>query len=67
MRLNIDSDKMDQVVKLVNEIIPMGEGKIGDFIDGGYEGWDCGDEEQQEWVDSASANEIASWVIAGSR
>lgn len=67
MRLNMESEKLGKVVELVQEYVDADENRIGDFIDGGYEGWDCGDDEQQEWIDSASAQEIASWAIAGLR
>lgn len=65
MRLNMTEEKFNQVVHLASEHVDATETQIADFIDGGDEGWDCGDEEQQEWLDSADANEIASWAIAG--
>lgn len=67
MRLTMPDEKLSQIVHLVNEHVDATEEQITDFIDGGDEGWDCGDDEQQEWLDSADADEIASWTIAGLR
>lgn len=67
MRLNMDYQKHEEIIKSVQEFLDADEGTIDDFIDGGDEGWDCGDDEQQEWLDSADANEISDWVIAGLR
>jgi hypothetical protein len=63
----MSSEKLEKVVELVQEYVDMNESQIEDFMDGGDEGWDCGDDEQQEWLGSASADEIADWVIAGNR
>lgn len=65
--MNIDETKRESVIAAVLEYIDTDEATIEDFIDGGDDGWDCGDEEQQEWLDSASADSIADWVIAGLR
>lgn len=65
MRLEMDDRKLTNVVAKTQEYVDMSQTEIENFIDGGDEGWDCGDEEQQKWLDSASADEIANWVIAG--
>lgn len=65
MRLDIDNEKLAQVKATVKDSINWSDSRIEDFIDGGDEGWDCGDDEQQEWLDTATADEIAAWVIAG--
>lgn len=67
MRLNIDESKLDEISKLVQEFVDADDSAIEDFMDGGAEGWEEGDDEQQAWLNSASADEIANWVIAGLR
>lgn len=67
MRLTMSDEKLNQVVSLTQEHVNASEEQIADFIDGGEEGWECGDDEQQEWLDSTDADEIASWAIAGLR
>mgnify|MGYP001608992399 CR=1 FL=1 len=39
---------------------------VGDFIDGGEDGWPNA-EEHQAWLSTASEDEIAGWAIAGMR
>jgi hypothetical protein len=65
MRLNIDDNKMDKIVELVQEYVDTDYAAIEDFIDGGPEGWENGDEDQQKWIDETDADKIADWVIAG--
>lgn len=67
MRLNIDGEKLDAIVALVQEYVDASENRITDFMDGGDEGWSEGDDEQQAYLNEASADEIADWVIAGLR
>ena len=61
----MNAEKFNEVVVLVQETLGINEAVIADFVDGGDEGWDCGDEEQKEWLESESVENIASWVIAG--
>lgn len=64
-RLMSNTEKFEEVVRIVNEHVEMSADDVADFVDGGDEGWDCGDEEQSQWLDTATAKEISSWVIAG--
>ena len=61
----MNAEKFNEVVTLVQETLEINEAAIADFVDGGDEGWDCGDKEQKEWLESESVEKIASWVIAG--
>jgi hypothetical protein len=65
MRININGEKFEKVRKIVADYSDKTDEEIRDFIDGGEEGWECGDDEQQKWIDNASAPAIASWIIAG--
>lgn len=67
MRMEINSEKYQQIISRVKEYVDTDDNTIDDFIDGGEEGWDCGDDRQQEWLDSATSEEISSWVISGLR
>lgn len=67
MRLSMPEEKLSKIVSLTQEYVDASENDIADFIDGGDEGWECGDDEQQVWIDSTDANEISSWIIAGLR
>ena len=61
----MNAEKFNEVVVLVQETLGINEAVIADFVDGGDEGWECGDEELKEWLESESVEKIASWVIAG--
>lgn len=39
--------------------------EIVDFINGGEDGWNLPVEAQQDWYDSNSVAEIASWIVSG--
>lgn len=67
MRLQMNDEKFEEIVRYSQEYVDATPDQVADFIDGGDEGWDCGDEEQQEWLDSADVEEISGWVIAGLR
>jgi len=65
MRLSLNNTKYNEVIEEVKKYKDVGVSAIEDYIDGGSEGWDDGDKEQQKWLDTADADEIADWVIAG--
>jgi hypothetical protein len=64
-RLLESVEKFERIVALVNKYIEMSKEDVANFMDGGNEGWDCGDEEQAEWLNFTSDNIIADWIIAG--
>ena len=63
----MNTNKLQKVLKLTQEYVDMTDADIEDYMDGGDEGWDCGDKEQQDWLNSASPDEIANWIIAGNK
>lgn len=67
MRLPFGERKFAIVVRDVQRYVDASPSQIASFIDGGYEGWECGDEEQGSWLNSAPAMEISGWVVAGLR
>jgi len=64
-RLMDSGEKFERIVELVQEYVVADDDKVANFLDGGEEGWDCGDEEQSLYLNSEPAREIADWVIAG--
>jgi hypothetical protein len=38
---------------------------VASFINGGEDGWSCGPNVHQNWLDKTPSHEIADWVIAG--
>lgn len=57
----IDSDKLAQVVTLVQARHPLTAEQVRQFC---LDDWPEGDEHQR-WLDNASTEEIADWVVAG--
>jgi hypothetical protein len=64
MEFHIDDEKLAAVCELVREYLPdTASAAIEEFITAD---WHEG-QEHQDWLDEATANEIADWVIAGLR
>jgi hypothetical protein len=57
----MDYDRFEHIVDLAG--VPAAD--VAEFIDGGKGGWDENPASHQSWLDGASDQEIADWVVAG--